>query len=293
MRDIEEKVTRLHELIAAQPMDFDAHYQLGIIQQGRGLTAEACSLLRRALLIKPGNSSARTALGVALLDCGEYDEAGQVLRQAHRESPQDPDICGHLGTLAEVFERTEEAQEWYRKALSIDPHSGDAWRALARLKTWQAEDHDLRQMIAAAGESADAVQINFSLGKAWDDLQQYDKAMECFRIANEAQAAELDYDGQSQADFFARHRALNAAMLEPLSADAVDDQTPIFVTGLPRSGTSLVEQILASHPWVCGAGEVEYSHLWVDACAEASGQPFPGGIEQMPDGLMNDQTGGQ
>jgi tetratricopeptide (TPR) repeat protein len=290
MGDLEDKATQLLQLIAAQPMDFDAHFQLGIVQHRRGLVSQACQLLRQALLIKPGNASARKALGVALLDGGDYAEAGQVLRQAHGESPQDPDICGQLGMLAEVLERTEEAQGWYRAALAIDPHSGDAWRALARVKTWLSEDDELQQMIAAARASDDSVQINFALGKVRDDLRQYDKAMACYRAANEAQADQLDYDSQSQANFFARHHGLNAATLKSLAADAVADETPIFITGLPRSGTSLVEQILASHPRVCGAGEVEYSHLWVDACTAASGQPFPGGIEQIPGGLMGAAT---
>lgn len=247
MADMEDKATQLLQVVASRPMDFDAHYQLGLIQQQRGLTLEACKALRRALLIKPGNACARKVLAMALLECGDYTEAGQVLRQAQLESPQDLDICGLLGMLAEVLENTEEAKAWYRAALAIDPHSGEAWRALARIKTWNREDEELQQMIAAA-ESADSIQINFAMGKARDDLQQYDKAMDCFRAANEAQAAQLTYDKQSQASFFTRHRAINAGALKSLTTDAVADASPIFVTGLPRSGTSLVEQILASHP---------------------------------------------
>ena len=229
--DLDARTERLQQTTASQPMDFDAHYQLGLTQQQRGLAQAALAPLQRALLIKPGNTLVRKALGIALLDCGEYIEAAQVLGDAHRDAPGDPEICGQLGILAEVFNNREEALGWYRSALAIDPHSGEAWQALARLKTWTTEDHDLRDLQVAVAAATIPMELNYALGKAWGDLGDYDRAMDCYHSANTAQAAQQEYNAQAQADFFARHQSLTAEALKPHAAEAGDLHAPAPLAG--------------------------------------------------------------
>ena len=128
----------------------------------------------------------------------------------------------------------------------------------------------------------------YALGKMHDDLEDYEQAMIAYRAANQLQAQQQSYDYQWQSGFFARHTKWQAAkVLRTLNAAAVVDATPIFVMGMPRSGTSLVEQMLASHPQVAGAGEVEYTRLLVDACESQTGKLFPENINEVEPAVMS------
>ncbi len=214
--------------------------------------------LVRALELDPENASLHTRMGHFSTNCGEAGRAA-----AH-----------------------------YRKAIALDPHCGDAYYGLTLLPGLiEAEDIERMEIAFNATEIIDheRMLVGFSLGKAFDALRQFDKAFEFAREANELQRKSSTYSIDEQRQIFNRHKTgLNQQFLEQCRDHAVTDKAPILVVGMPRSGTTLVEQILASHPQVHGAGEVEYVRLLVERVGKLTGKPFPQNISVVAPEILRD-----
>lgn len=172
------------------------------------------------------------------------------------------------------------AAGYFRKVIERNPLDGSAHRSLAFLQQQTEYNDDIKRMETAIrspnASRPDRVLLGYALGKVFDDLGKYDKAFDHLHNAKQLQRQSFEYSFEKQKAFFERHRkGLDRAFLSHCEDHVVTDPTAIFVLGMPRSGTSLVEQILASHPRVYGAGEVEYSRLIVDAVEKKTQKPFP------------------
>lgn len=216
--------------------------------------------------------------------CGERDISGK------RESSVDPATHVRRGLASAARGDTQGAVEHYRAAIGLDPHCGNAHYTLSLLPGSFGDDDIERMRETCASEAVstrDRMLNCFALGKALDRLGRFDEAFGFTRRANTLQRASSPYAIDEQAAFFARHADhLGSGLQERCRPHASRDPTPILIAGLPRSGTTLVEQVLAAHPSVYGAGEVECSRVVVEAVRKLTGRSFPQEISDVAPGVL-------
>ena len=203
-----------------------------------------------------------------------------------RVEPDNIEVNVRLGSLRAGNGEVSMAAACYEKALSLNPHCGDAHYGLASLQLPGKSSARLQRLEAvweATGvPDADRIKVGFALGRIYDRRQQYDRAFAVFDEANRLQSETLAYSLREQEAMFKRHTdSLTAEFIDYCRPAQISDSTPILVVGMPRSGTSLVEQILASHPAVHGAGEVEHTRLLAEDVDKMTGKPFPENIQEI------------
>jgi tetratricopeptide (TPR) repeat protein len=219
---------------------------------------EAVALCRNALAQGIESAELLRAYGLALHLAGEHAEALEVFDRA--AAARVGLGLSDKGVLLSQLGRLAEACETYDQALSYDPASADAWYNKTNVKTYASGDPELRamqQVLDSHGVYRDRLLLHFALGKAHMDAGDTAQAFSHWHEGNRMKRAISDYD----ADAMARYMASIAA--RPLHDDAAAaamgvnlSDVPVFIVGMPRCGSSLVEQILASHPEVHGAGEL-------------------------------------
>lgn len=235
----------------------------------------AVSYLRKAIQADPGYADAFVNLGNALRNSDE-ERAIAAFRKALAINPQLPEAYNNLGALLEEQGRFDEARDALLEALRLRPDFGEAHRHLANLERHGEVTDHIRSMQAlmesAATSDHDKIHIGFGLGKACEDIGEYARAIEFFNQANRLKRHTFSYSLDSDRRYFEALMAIFDAARLAGESSGIEDETPIFIVGMPRSGTSLVEQILASHPRVFGAGELEYLPRALDArCAKFAG----------------------
>jgi tetratricopeptide (TPR) repeat protein len=283
----------LERALAARPKVFEAVINLGIIQRDEGLLASAQANLEIAVAIRPDSAIAHITLGMLLMDRNQLDAALEEVEQGRRLEPDNPETWARLGMLMQIRGEPAQAVRYFRKVIERNPLDGTAHRSLASSQRQTDYNDDIKRMEEAVrspdASRRDRMLLGNALGKVFDDLGQYDKAFDYLRNANQLQRQSFKYSFEKQKAFFERHKkGLDRAFLSHCEGHRITDRTAIFVLGMPRSGTSLVEQILASHPLVHGAGEVEYTRLFVDAVEKKTRKPFPQDIGTVSPEVLRD-----
>jgi len=260
----EEAEQRFRASIARQPNHAGAHANLGAALLPRGLFREAETSFRRALKLKPTDARARSSLGMALLNLGRPAEARVELERVLRASPRHADALFGLGSLARSEGRFDEAEELLQRTIVADPKMARAWAELANVRKMTVADgiwlKRAEQTAAELKSIPDQATVRYAIGKYFDDLGKHAQAFESYRSANELlRSIAPAYDRDARARFVddVTH-AYTAESIAAAAATGSDSTQPIFVVGMPRSGTSLIEQILASHSAVGGAGELPF-----------------------------------
>ncbi|MEM7225463.1 MAG: sulfotransferase [Pseudomonadota bacterium] len=226
--DDEAATAAFHEALGLDPSLAEAHYRLAEGLRRRGQVADAMSGYRRTLELSPNHGRGHLRLGWCLSVLGHFDEAEHHLRQAATLEP---------AILARAFSQ------------------------ISLFKRYEAGDPDLAAMAQALDrpglEAADGVRLGFALAKAHDDLGDHDRAFAHWSAANGAKRQSLRYQIEdTRAACQLMKETFTAEALAPRAHCGAESELPIFIVGMPRSGTSLVEQILASHPAVHGGGEL-------------------------------------
>jgi len=273
----------LRKAVQIGPDVFDAVFNLGIIERLQGMLDDALKHSERAVSLQPDNAMAHGALGMLHLARDDINAATEAFSRALELEPDSPRTNTEMGIVCGIRGEPDQAEKYYRKVILHNQLSGDAHYRLAFSQRFDNYNDDVVRMEQAFHSpdifDEDRMLVGFALGKAFDDLARYDEAFECFRTANEHQRRSIKFSIDEQKEIFDRHRkALDNDFIEHCKDYPVVDDTPIFILGMPRSGTSLVEQILASHPSVYGAGEVEHSRLIAEEVQKLSGRPFPENI---------------
>jgi tetratricopeptide (TPR) repeat protein len=246
----------------------DAYNNLGIVLRWRGRAIESEQPLRRALKLKPTFVDAQVNLAGSLVLLNRWREAKGLLEKALRSAPRHVAALVALGGIAGPEGRLGEAETLFKRAAEIDPRSPRAWAELARVRKMTPADAEWAKRaeeIAGGGLAPhDEANIRYAIGKYHDDVGDFARAFRSYRRANELQKMAADpYDRQALERFVDdMKRIYTREALAQAHAGASDSRRPVFVVGMPRSGTSLVEQIIASHPAATGAGELSF---WSDA----------------------------
>lgn len=250
---------RAIELDSRQAMFF---HNLGEVLVEQGEAEEAVECFEKALQIDPRGLRAMLGLGKAWNARGDLARAVECYRQAIEIDPGNAQCYIGLGAAYGDHGETGEAVASLHKAIEIDPRAVAAWPVLARNKRFDADDADIRAMESLLAKQdlndTDKSRLGFSLAKAYEDIGEYDKSMKQVIKAARLKRKQIDYSISATRQRFERIREVFSPEFFARCADAgAEDQTPVFIIGMPRSGTSLVEQILASHPAVFGAGELD------------------------------------
>jgi tetratricopeptide (TPR) repeat protein len=268
----EEAVEHFIKALAANPQFAEAHNGMGLAQAQLGRREEALDHLRRAVSIRPDFSEAHANIGLALRELGRYEEARTACEKAIAASPDNPALYVELGKVHGELGELDTAAAIYERALKAAPLRADIHRQLAQIKRYEKDDPHLAQMLALSREERLSPQarmdLDFALGKALIDAGDYERALTHLTAANAVVRQRLAYDEASTLGFLERVRTIFTEIRGPAVGDP--SPLPVFVVGMPRSGTTLTEQILASHPHVFGAGELR--HIENAATAVA---PFP------------------
>ena len=253
-----DAIVALGHAIAAWPDYALAHSDLGNALQANGDMTAALASWRRACVLAPDAPMPWFNLGRNLQQHGDTDAAIEALQQTHRLAPDFLPALILLGDAKVHAGRLEDAEADYRAALALHPACGDAWRGLANIKTRRLSDADREQLDAllqgADLTAADRMAIGFALGKVSEDRGLYPQAFAALQAAN----AQLRQLAPWNAGAFRTHveQVLAAAGKLAVAEDKSLGNEVIFIVGLPRSGSTLFEQILAAHPQVEGASEL-------------------------------------
>lgn len=237
---------------------------LGNAQLAAGMVKESIATLRKLVKKAPDQPEAHHNLGGALMRFGDIEEAAEQYKKTLELRPDFVETLHNLGLTYEYLGRMDEATECYRQALNVQPSYAIAHYQLAKSQKHQGIDHDILAMenIFDSKElnTHDRMLLAFGLAKAYEDLKLYDKAFDLLEEANSLKRATFQYNLAADAAYFEETKKVFSRSLFkcPARGGGAAEEGSIFVLGMPRSGTSLVEQILASHPDVFGAGELPY-----------------------------------
>jgi len=243
--------------LAAQPNLAIGHNNLGVVRQLQGRLADAMAAFRRALELNPDFAEAHNNLGVVLQDLGELEAAAGS----------------------------------YRQAIAVNPGHGEAHHNLVRLKPLNdgsvEADQELELLVRVVADSgaqapAQRGQLLFALGKAFEDRKAFDRSFACLAEANALRRADFAFDiGAAERRLTRVAETFDVACLARLRQSGLESRRPIFIVGMPRSGTTLIEQIISAHPDVHGAGELPNLPNQMSDLRGPDGSVFPACIAAM------------
>ena len=270
--------------LSYDPRYVTAYFNLGaaLLHVRDIVRAEDC--LRRAVALAPNDAQVRSRLARALLDQGRAEEAmTEALRSVELE-PDSAILRNDLGIVHATMGKFDAARECYRMALAMAPGYAKAALNLAKITRFTEEDDDDAALILAASEHAPSDgesrrDLHLALGKIHDDRGDWDTAFMHFDDANRPFAEIARTDADTSLAMMDQVRTFyDADWFAGCAAASEVDPTPVFIVGMPRSGTSLVEQFLAAHPAVHGAGELsEIGHMVAKIASGAiASDPYPG-----------------
>jgi tetratricopeptide (TPR) repeat protein len=257
--------------VEIDPVRAESHCNLGTVLFEMRRIEEAVVVLRKALSLKPNYAPAHLRLGLALRQQKHPEEAEASCRAALAIDPDYVDALVFLGELRADRGQFAEAEELFRRALTLQPDFPFTYCSIAAHRKMTEGDSDwlrgaetlLAKPLPLAGE----IGLRYALGKYFDDTGHYDQAFDHYRRANElTKRYGAKYDRAKLTEYVDQLiRTFDAAFLRRAEAGGSPSDRPVFIIGMPRSGTSLAEQILASHPAVFGAGEVTFWNGAYDA----------------------------
>jgi tetratricopeptide (TPR) repeat protein len=273
LRDIgrlQEALVSYRRALELEPALAEAHYNLGNLHLDLMQLNEAEASYRRALALRPDYVRAHTSLARVLRQQGHAAAAETSCRRALGVTPGCAESIAFLAELHADRGEFAEAEALFKRALEIDPDLSAAWAGLARCR--RMADGDSSWLAAAQRLAArklplrEEIYLRFAIGKYFDDVKNYEHAFESYCSANELTKR---YGPMFDRSEFSRQvdrlvHGYGRDWLSRVRYQGAPSERAVFIVGMPRSGTSLVEQILASHPAVFGAGELPF---WNDAAA--------------------------
>jgi Flp pilus assembly protein TadD len=236
------------------------------IQLRRGNFPAAEQATRAVLEQQPNNAEALTVLGQVLHETDRYEEAIDVLAKAVESDPGNAEALNFYGVALKSVGRLDDARDYILRALKLNDSMFGAYANLNDLIDFSKDDGEelfnRMDAIFEASTNQEAeplLPLHFAYAKALDDRGEHERALEHYIIGGRMKRAQLDYDEDETFGFFdAIRQAFPKEVFEQRKYEGLDDERPVFIIGMPRSGSTLVEQVLSSHRDVHGAGEVKY-----------------------------------
>jgi tetratricopeptide (TPR) repeat protein len=261
----------------------DPHSNLGNLQLMRGHFADAERSLRYALKINPRFVDARNNLGLTLVNSNRLRDAKSHFEKVLKVEPRSTDALSGLALVAQTEGRFDDAGIMLNRALRINPKMPAALSSFASMRKMTTADSgwlENTEKLAASGIAPwDESELRFAIGKYYDDVEDFKPAFHNYKRANDLLKPFAEpYDREARERFTDNLvQPLTRESFTGVAAGASSSNKPIFVLGMPRSGTSLTEQIIASHPSVRGAGELGF---WAHAVLEHESAIKQGLVEE-------------
>ena len=260
---------KLAEALASyeQALDLDAGYVNALYNLAGTLTLlgrhhRAAEVYRELVVREPRDPEAWSALGLALLDSGAEEDAREALRRALELAPGNAEILNALGVVEQYRGNLDEARRLYRASIESDPTYARGYDNLVRSRRMSEEDLALaapleRMAGDSSGDPESRLIAHFALGKLYEDRGEHDSAFRHYERGNALVRERARFDAAGHGAWVDRIIAtFTEAFFRDHSREGSATTRPVFVVGMIRSGTTLVEQILASHSRVHGAGEL-------------------------------------
>jgi tetratricopeptide (TPR) repeat protein len=314
-------------LISVNPSSAEAYNNIGVAYRAAGALEDAITYCKMAVSLNPEYADAYCNLGSLLVDRLDLDGAERCYRSALRYQPDNADAHRNIGKLFQTSGRYEEASQSYKKALEYRPDDPDTIAAIASLEeklgrrenaqaliqglinsgstplagvillaTLAREEDDVRKSIdllneflASESSTNSKADIHFALGTLYDRKSEYGKAFEHFQSGNMQDSFGYDKD-EYERQFQLYIRTFSGERIKTLPRSSNYSELPVFIVGMPRSGTTLVEQILSSHPELAGGGELgSISEISSSLHSGTSpGTPYPTCISSLDSATINE-----
>jgi tetratricopeptide (TPR) repeat protein len=259
--DDAEKI--LHKITQMAPSFIEAWHDLGTALREQDKLLEAVEVFERATRLDGNNAISHHLHASALAMTAKPEQAEIAFQRAVELNPNDPRAYLGLGHVLKTVGKQEEGIAAYRKAMQLHPNLAEAHYSLSNLKTFSFTNEEIDDMHYRLEHEKltdqSKVHFAFSLAKVYEDAKDYDQAFKYYAQANEANRAAVAYDPvQNQLTNRKIREVFNAELFEQYRGQVIgcQDASPIFIIGLPRSGSTLLEQILASHSQVDGTSEL-------------------------------------
>lgn len=262
-KNTREAITCFERALEVDPQHIDSINNLANVLALNGERERAIELYRRALELDPRTINSTYNLANALKDNASYDEALQLFERALGIQPDHVPSRHNLGVLLEQKGRFEEAIEHYREVQRLQPGHVKSLANLISIRSYrpdaQTVDEAERRVARPDVPDEDRVKLHHGLGKYYDRQQRFDEAFAHFRAAKAVvRRMSGPFEESAVAAYFDRViETFSADYFRNLRRGGSESQRPVFIVGMPRSGTTLTEQILASHPAIFGAGELQ------------------------------------
>jgi tetratricopeptide (TPR) repeat protein len=256
--DAEKLLVRCLELA---PGFSAARYNYAMLLHRRNKAAEALAEIERLLAIDPRSRGYRNLHAVILSRIGEYGRSCQIYAEMLEEYPANAKVWLSYGHVLKTAGRQEQGIDAYRQSIARDPAFGDAYWSLANLKTFRFKDDELSAMHAQLARTTlddlNRLHFHFALGKAYEDAGDYAQSFNHYAKGNALQRARIRYDADLNSARVRRLKLnLTRNFFSERAGSGFDAPDPIFIVGMPRSGSTLLEQILSSHSAVEGTMEL-------------------------------------
>ena len=262
---LREAIALLNHLAAQHPRNFLAHYTLGNACRLAGQTDTAIACYQNALSLKPGFPGPLHGLGLALRRAEREREAAASFRQAVAAEPNWAEAWKDLGLTLATLGEIPEAEAALKRAVTLQPGFGEAQRHLAAIRRDQATEAETAALMACAADPRlppeEKIEILFTLGRQEDKAGHYAAAFKHFAAANALLRARQTQSGihfdraRLTSDIDKLIAIFSPAFFAARTATGRSSEAPVFIAGMPRAGSTLFEQIAASHSQVFGAGE--------------------------------------
>ncbi|MBF0382285.1 MAG: tetratricopeptide repeat protein [Magnetococcales bacterium] len=258
---LDEAIYNFQKAIALKPDYLEAHYNLGNAYKLQDRANKAIASYKQAIELDPTMARLYINLAVVLREVGRLEEGVDSLKTAIAIDPKYAQAYNNLGVTLKEQGLLDEAVTNFNKAISVKPDYAEAYSNLAASKKYKNID-DIENMVAVLSQltdDGDKIHLNFALGKAMADIENYDESFNYYLAGNRLKRATLQFDIGQLSQKFAQYRQIfSDSFFQNRNYCANLDETPIFVLGMPRSGSSLIEQILSSHKDVHGGGELPF-----------------------------------
>ena len=248
------------KLIKQFPNSFNIFNFLGLSLANQNEVRTAINCYQNAIKIKPDFAQAYNNLGITLKNIGKIKESINCYEKAIKYKSDFAEAYNNLGLIMMDQGKTKEAKINFKKAIKIKPNLAFVHRHLSIVTKYTKKDPHITEMKKALLntkiKNEEKMHIAFGLGKAFDDAKNYKNAFQYFKLANDLRRKKINYDIKKDINFFnTLKKIFNRNLFKKYQNPINLDGTPIFIVGMYRSGTTLVEQILSSHPKVFGGGE--------------------------------------
>jgi tetratricopeptide (TPR) repeat protein len=274
--DLEAAIESYKQALKIKPDYAQAYNNMGNALRKKGDSEVAIESYKQALKIKPDYAQAYNNMGNALSDKGDLEAAIESYKQALKIKPDYVQAYNNIGIALKDKGDLEAAIESYKQVLKIKPDYAEVYRNLSNIHRYKEHDEYFLKMQSLCQSSSvsdeQRCHLNFALSKASEDLNEVSQSFNYLKIGNELRKKILSYDIKKDIELFSQlKKAYPSIALQSVVESS--DLKPIFILGMPRSGTTLVEQIVSSHSEVTGAGELSYVSRFGDPTARGAIKP--------------------